>query len=43
MPASITAAIREFLSHKADHVGTAVAEDHCLDALRYACMGVAGR
>lgn len=35
--------IREFLGYKEAHVGKAVAEDHCLDALRYACMGVAGR
>ncbi|WP_255681349.1 terminase family protein [Natrinema sp. SYSU A 869] len=35
--------IREFLGYKADHVGKATAEDHCLDALRYACMSVAGR
>jgi len=28
--------IREFLGYKEDHVGTAQAEDHCLDSLRYA-------
>ena len=33
--------VREFLSYKTEHVGTAAAEDHRLDALRYACMGVA--
>ncbi|WP_265110758.1 hypothetical protein [Halosolutus halophilus] len=35
--------IREFLGYKEAHVGKAVAQDHALDALRYACMGVAGR
>lgn len=35
--------IREFLGYKEDHVGKPAAEDHCLDALRYACMGVAER
>lgn len=34
--------IQEFLSYKEDHVGTAQATDHCLDALRYTCMGIAG-
>ncbi|MDG5761532.1 phage terminase large subunit [Natronococcus sp. A-GB1] len=33
--------IREFYSYKADHVGAPNAADHCLDALRYAVMGVA--
>jgi hypothetical protein len=28
--------IREFLSYKQDQVGTAAAEDHCLDSTRYA-------
>lgn len=28
--------IREFLSYKEEHVGKSVAEDHCVDALRYA-------
>lgn len=32
--------IREFLGYKEAHVGTTGAQDHCLDALRYACMGV---
>lgn len=35
--------IREFLGYKEKQVGKAIAQDHCLDALRYACMGVAGR
>ncbi|RQG97652.1 terminase large subunit domain-containing protein [Natrarchaeobius chitinivorans] len=35
--------IREFLGYKEEHVGKAVAQDHALDALRYACMGVAGK
>ena len=35
--------IREFLGYKEDHVGTAQATDHALDALRYAVMGVGGR
>ena len=34
--------IREFLGYKEDHVGAGHAEDHCLDSLRYACMGVSG-
>jgi hypothetical protein len=34
--------IREFLGYKETDVGTTNATDHCLDALRYACMGVAG-
>jgi hypothetical protein len=34
--------IREFLGYKEDHVGTSQAIDHCLDSLRYLCMGVAG-
>lgn len=34
--------IQEFLSYKEDHVGAAQATDHCLDSLRYACMGVVG-
>ena len=33
--------IREFYGYKADHVGGPNADDHCLDALRYAVMGVA--
>ena len=33
--------IREFLGYKEDHVGGSSATDHCLDSLRYACMGVA--
>lgn len=32
--------VREFLSYKEEHVGTTQATDHCLDSLRYACMGV---
>ncbi|WP_331234038.1 terminase large subunit domain-containing protein [Natronorarus salvus] len=32
--------VREFLGYKEDHVGKADANDHCLDALRYACMAV---
>lgn len=32
--------IREFLSYKEDQVGSTDANDHCLDSLRYACMGV---
>lgn len=35
--------IREFLGYKEEHVGRSVADDYCLDALRYACMGVAGQ
>lgn len=35
--------IREFLGYKEEHVGTSQATDHCLDSLRYACMGVADR
>jgi hypothetical protein len=31
--------IREFLGYKEEHVGTSQATDHCLDSLRYACMG----
>lgn len=31
-----SALIKEFLSYKEDHVGTTKAEDHALDALRYA-------
>ena len=31
--------IREFYGYKADHVGGPNADDHCLDALRYAVMG----
>lgn len=34
--------IQEFLSYKTEHVGTSQAADHCLDSLRYACMGIAG-
>lgn len=34
--------IREFLSYKEEHVGEGRAEDHCLDSLRYAVMGVSG-
>jgi hypothetical protein len=30
--------IREFLGYKMEHVGTSEAEDHALDALRYAIM-----
>ena len=33
--------IREFYGYKADHVSGPNADDHCLDALRYAVMGVA--
>ena len=33
--------IREFYGYKEDHVGAPNADDHCLDALRYAVMGVA--
>jgi hypothetical protein len=29
---------REFLSYKEEHVGKSGAEDHALDALRYAIM-----
>jgi len=32
--------IREFLGYKEEHVGKSAAEDHCLDSLRYACMGL---
>jgi hypothetical protein len=32
--------IREFLGYKEEHVGTSQAVDHCLDGLRYLCMGV---
>jgi hypothetical protein len=32
--------IREFLGYKEEHVGTSQAVDHCLDSLRYLCMGV---
>jgi len=35
--------IRELLSYKTDQVQGGGGDDHCLDALRYACMGVAGR
>ena len=35
--------IREFLGYKEEHVGTSQATDHCLDALRYAVMGVGRR
>lgn len=35
--------IREFFSYKEDNVGTSRARDHCLDSLRYACMGVASQ
>ncbi|WP_255171230.1 hypothetical protein [Natrononativus amylolyticus] len=35
--------IQEFYGYKVDHVGTPGADDHCLDALRYALMGVASR
>jgi len=31
--------IREFHGYKKGHVGTAAAEDHCCDSLRYALMG----
>ncbi|MFC6823492.1 terminase large subunit domain-containing protein [Halopelagius fulvigenes] len=31
--------IREFFSYKEEQVGKSTATDHCLDALRYACMG----
>jgi phage terminase large subunit len=31
--------IQEFLSYKEEHVGKTDADDHCLDALRYAVMG----
>lgn len=31
--------IRELQGYKREHVGTAAAEDHCADALRYAVMG----
>lgn len=34
--------IREFLGYKEEHVGTSQATDHCLDSLRYACMGRGG-
>jgi hypothetical protein len=34
--------VREFLGYKEDYVGKATVDDHCLDALRYAYMGVAG-
>lgn len=34
--------IQEFLSYKSEEVGTSAATDHCLDSLRYACMGVTG-
>ena len=34
--------IREFLGYKEEHVGTSQAADHCLDSLRYACMGSGG-
>lgn len=33
--------IREFHGYKREHVGSDAAEDHCLDALRYLCMGYA--
>ncbi|WP_394740097.1 hypothetical protein [Natronococcus roseus] len=33
--------VREFYSYKEDHVGGPNADDHCLDALRDAVMGVA--
>lgn len=33
--------IREFQGYKEEHVGTSQAVDHCLDGLRYLCMGVA--
>lgn len=33
--------IREFLGYKESHVGGSQAIDHCLDSLRYLCMGVA--
>ncbi|WP_331232685.1 terminase large subunit domain-containing protein [Natronorarus salvus] len=31
--------VQEFMSYKEEHVGKSVAEDHALDALRYALMG----
>jgi hypothetical protein len=34
--------IREFLGYKEEHVGKSQATDHCLDSLRYACMGRGG-
>lgn len=36
---SCTDTIQEFLSYQEDEVGTARAEDHAMDALRYAVMG----
>lgn len=33
--------IREFLGYKEEYVGKSQAIDHCLDSLRYLCMGVA--
>ncbi|WP_254861431.1 hypothetical protein [Halovivax gelatinilyticus] len=35
--------VREFHGYKGEHVGKSGAQDHALDALRYVCMGVAGR
>lgn len=35
--------IQEFLSYKEDDVGGSSATDHCLDALRYLCMGVSNK
>lgn len=32
--------IREFHGYKREHVRTAAAEDHVLDSLRYAVMGI---
>lgn len=34
--------VREFLGYKEEHVGKGHAEDHCLDAPRYAVMGGSG-
>ncbi|WP_265110720.1 hypothetical protein [Halosolutus halophilus] len=39
---ALRAPVRGFFSYKEDHVGATGAQDHCLDALRYAVMGVAG-
>lgn len=32
--------IREFLGYKEENVSSASASDHCLDSLRYLCMGI---
>lgn len=34
-----TELIQEFLSYQKEHVGKSVADDHCLDSLRYLIMG----